>query len=110
VSDVHRIRLRAPWEIAQGESGTLLRRRFGKPANLAETDRVHLTFSNIQPAARIQVNGEIIGEFPSGSGPFAGDITQLLQRRNLLEIRVDVTAASEMVLGEVALEIRSASL
>jgi hypothetical protein len=52
--------------------------------------------------AEITLNGELVGTLAQ-SGPFAVDITDKLQARNVIELRVE----SAELLGEVMLEIRS---
>src|SRR6266404_2810562 len=84
----------------------LFRRRFGYPGRLDSTERVWLTFADMEGAAEVWLNDHLLGQRDGGLDPFEFEVTALLQVRN--ELKVLVTAPSETggLWGEVALEIR----
>ena len=98
----HIIRLRGHWESASDGARTNHTRKFGRPRTLDAGERVWLVCSALPGAAIAFVNGQIIGE-TTDSGPFAADITEVLQVRN--EVRFAV--ASDAAIGEVSVEIRA---
>lgn len=127
MSDVHRIRLRGPWEFAplgaetaatleipaQGRihfpgswqelnaaPGTrwLLRRRFSRPANLDSDERVRLVCERLAAEVLVRLNGQTLDDVHDDSD--AGrmwDITTRLNLRNSLEIEI----AAERLGGDV---------
>jgi hypothetical protein len=121
----YRIRLRGPWEAepldppgerrrvtipAQfGECGlsgcrrVRFRRRFGRPRQLDECERVWLVGEGLSGRADLQLNGMVIGQIEGGA--FAFPVVRPLDERN--ELIVNVTADGDGGLwGDVALEIR----
>jgi hypothetical protein len=135
MSEVHRIRLRGPWEAVAlsripsteplpeatsinlpcrwrdggwiGFAGRVLhRRRFGKPTNLGE-QTIWLTCAGVEGSVTVRLNGESILERPESGGPFAVEITGRLRDRNELEMLVEAASDAGGVCGEVALEIRT---
>jgi hypothetical protein len=91
----HRIRLAGPWEpttISGGTSG--LRRRFGRPRNLDDWERVWLLQTD-QPAAprgHWTLNGTALTWSQRGDGLPRSDITTMLRERNELMVSVDSAA------------------
>jgi hypothetical protein len=132
----HRIRLRGPWECeplawSAGSSAALpppcrmtmpcrwregglvdfsgrarFRRRFGMPRQIDAHERVWLTFAGADAAARVWLNGNLLGQHAGASDPFEFDVTGLLLARNDLCVEVEGSAESGGLWGEVALEIR----
>jgi hypothetical protein len=97
VSDVHRIRLRDPWEAEPLPDGrTRYTRRFGRPTNLGVSS-VWLVFEGRTSPADVWLNGERLGELV-GDSEF--NVTNRLADRNGIE----VWTTEE--LDEVVLEIR----
>ena len=135
MSEVHRIRLLGPWVVAAlaraaggalpagtrmtmptcwrdggwpGFAGTARHtRRFGLPSNVAETQSVWLTFSHIEGAAIVRLNGQPVASRP-GAGAVAVEVTCRLQTRNVLEVDVESDTDGGGLCGEIALEIRPA--
>jgi hypothetical protein len=122
----HRIRLRGPWEcellsgqpppaplrirfpassadsdLADYSGPARFRRRFGRPTNLDQTERVWLTLRDLPPHARVLLNGQ---EIPLARD-LEQDITSLVEPRNEVVIEMDITKDSDWF-GDVALEIR----
>jgi hypothetical protein len=135
MSEVHRIRLRGPWEVMAlartpagepmpkpmsmtlpcrwrdggwvGFAGRVLhRRRFGKPTNLGE-QTIWLTCAGVEGSVMVRLNGGSILERTESGGPFAIEISDRLRDRNELEVLVEADSDAGGVWGEVALEIRT---
>jgi hypothetical protein len=128
----HRIRLRGPWDcepldrLSGGDvpspgrmtlpcrwrDGGLpdfagrvrFRRRFGHPGRIDTFERVWLTCAGIETSADVSLNGHVIAR--GVEGPFAFEVTPLLQVRNELIAEVTGQAESGGLWGEVALEVR----
>jgi hypothetical protein len=98
---MHQIRLGPPWQTTTSDAGTRHARKFGSPRALDANERLWLVCENVPGPAEIRVNGTVIGS-PDAGGPFAADITHLLQPRN----EVVFAVASAEPLGAVALEVR----
>jgi hypothetical protein len=101
---MHTIRLGPPWQITSTDSGTRHARKFGWPRTLDTSERLWLVCEHVPGPAEVRVNGTVVAA--DVSGPFASDITHLLQPRN--EVVIAVTAESP--LGAVALEVRPTEL
>ena len=122
----HRIRLRGPWDVRPHAADVspgrmtvpgMLRdggwvgiaghvsfyRRFGRPSNLASTERVWLVFERIVGPAEVRLNEDPLGTL-EGSGAF--DVTDRLANRNVLEVVVVAADDGCGIAGEVVLEIR----
>src|SRR6266851_1296199 len=131
----HRIRLRGPWECeplarAGGDSTPLpaplrmtmpcrwgegglsgfkgrvrFRRRFGYPGRIDAHERVWLTFTSVEGAAEVSLNGVLLGKHDANRSTFEHELTPLLRERN--ELIVDVEGGdSGGLTGETALEVR----
>ena len=83
------------------------RRHFGYPGRIDENERVWLTFSGIEGAAEIWLNGEFLGRRKAAPHSIEFEITRLLRKRNDLRIEIEGPEAGGLY-GEVALEIRLA--
>ena len=98
MTDVHRIRLRDPWQRESLTDGrTRYTRRFGRPTNLGPAI-VWLVFEGRTGPAEVWLNDERLGQL-TGDGEF--EVTGRLAERNGVEVR---TAAE---IGDVSLEVRS---
>jgi|SRR6266540_6923553 len=98
----HWIRLGPPWEVSPTDDGrSRHRRRFGRPRTLDAEERVWLVADSRSMKFEVTVNGEFVGA--GEPGPFAADITNLLNLRN----EVVFVIPSDASLGEIALEIRA---
>jgi uncharacterized protein with NRDE domain len=103
----HRMHLRGPWEYAWGgetgrvklpaewrmlfgdRAGTVtLRRRFGRPTNLEQHERVFVAFGGLGGTARIRVNGVEVGAAADDDRPVRFDVTTLLKPSNQIEIEL----------------------
>jgi hypothetical protein len=98
---MHTIRLGPPWQTTATDAGTRHARKFGHPRTLDANERLWLVCEHLPGPAEIRVNGTAVGT-PDAPGPFAADITSLLQPRN----EVVLAVASNGPLGPVALEVR----
>ena len=99
---MHTIRLGPPWEVTPVAGATQHSRKFGRPRTLDANERLWIVCAHLPPAARVLVNSQLVG-MVSTAGPFAADITELLQPRNTVVLLVESADA----LGEVALEVRT---
>ncbi len=86
-----RIRMPASIKESFGEvSGRILfRRRFQRPTNLDDNERVHIAFDGIGGRAEIAVNGQTLGTVENNSETVSFDMTSLLGPSN--ELTVDLT-------------------
>ena len=66
-------------------------RHFGRPTGLVTTDLVQLVVARIDTLGAIFLNGEMLHQIPPGQIDTRVDITQQLQRRNVLNIEVEAT-------------------
>lgn len=98
----HTIHLRGCWETISDRARTTHSRKFGRPRTLDANERVWLICAALPGAAEVALNGQLVGTAAVG-GPFAADITERLQARNIVELMVESTE----LIGTVALEIRS---
>jgi len=98
----HIIRLRGAWESTSSSATTHHSRKFGRPRTLEAHERVWLVCENVPGPNEVSINGKVIGGSRE-KGPFAVDITDVLEPRNQVLFSVD----SSDPLGEVTLEIRA---
>jgi hypothetical protein len=116
----HRIRLRGPWriedagkqtvpwsELAGGSQHLRARRSFGFPGRIDAYERVWMTFGGLPAAARISLNGSILGRQENAETPFEFDVTALLQGRNELTVELLEPPIAGAGWGEVAMEVRA---
>jgi hypothetical protein len=111
---MHRIRLRSPWNAEQIEQTYCLSRTFHLPTGLLPRDVVHLLIDHVASSATVLLNCFLLGNIEPGQH-FAGDITTLLQSRNILEIKfhdlAEIPLQASLVpgalLGEVQIGIES---
>lgn len=113
MSDTHRIRLQAAWDVAAG--GAVWTRSFGRPTGVGPGDRVWLVIE--RPAAcSAALNGGALPAVGVGAGPWRHDVTADLRDRNELRLEVRwpwepaptaVRVALPETLGRVALEIET---
>jgi hypothetical protein len=99
---MHTIRLGPPWQVTATESGTRHARKFGRPRTLDTNEQLWLVCEHIPGAAEIRVNETVVGAIET-PGPFAAEITSLLQPRN----EVVLITTSDSALGAIVLEIRA---
>ncbi|MCI0705753.1 MAG: hypothetical protein L0241_32225 [Planctomycetia bacterium] len=97
----HRINLGPPWEVTPVAGGVKHARKFGWPRTLDANERLWLVCEQVPGAAEVSLNDSPLGKI-SAAGPFAAEITVLLQPRN--EVVFSVT--SDEPLGAVSLEVR----
>ena len=99
---VHRIRLGPPWQVTTLDDGRSRHaRRFGRPRTVDSTEAVWLVVESLSVGCEVFLN-----EVPFDIiHPFAVEVTRLLNPRNEVAIHMPADA----LLGEVALEIRTAS-
>jgi hypothetical protein len=100
---IHSFRLGPPWQVTPTAGGARHARKFGRPRTLDADERLWLVCEHVPGPAEVRVNGTGIG-VTDAPGPFAADITSILQPRN----EVIVAVASGEPLGSVRLEVRSA--
>jgi hypothetical protein len=102
LTDIHRINIGPPWQTTATDTGTRHARKFGCPRTLDANERLWLVCEHVPGPAEVRVNGTLLGN-PDASGPFAADITSLVQLRN----EVVFAVAGSEPLGSVRLEVRS---
>jgi hypothetical protein len=97
----HRIRLGPPWETTADGGRNQHVRKFGRPRTIDPHERVWLVCGSLPGPAEVFVNGQRVGasEVP---GPFAADVTHLLNPRN----EVVIVSPSADPPADVALDIR----
>src|SRR5262245_59500556 len=102
----HHIRLAAPWEPVTVDGTSRLRRRFGRPRQLDDWERLWL-IPNVAPNERIgtwRLNGGELEWVRRGDGPWRAEVTKLLRERN--ELIADAPEfAGERPFGGAILEI-----
>ncbi|QDU41432.1 Glycosyl hydrolases family 2, sugar binding domain [Maioricimonas rarisocia] len=114
--EIHRIRLRGPWEVALGkvgesapadasfrrvtmpaswqelfgnEAGTgWFRRRFNQPTGLEPHERVCIALPDVPGDVHMALNGTDVASQPASASRLVADVTDLLQLANRLEVRV----------------------
>ena len=108
-----RVKLPASWQELFGDFRGSLRfcRRFHKPTNLDEHERVWLVFDGLGGLGRIHVNDHALGTIGPAIPTGEFDITQLLQFTNCLHVDVEfiepaASASPGGLWAPVALEIR----
>lgn len=110
----YRIRLRGPWDYAWLEEGSsippdmetvtmpvswqelfgtragtaLFRRRFNSPSNLREGQPVRIVVSQVGGEVALRLNGEAVTVTARADGEVAGDVTDLLEDFNVLEVEL----------------------
>lgn len=128
----HRIRLRGPWDCVPVETrgGGILPaarrvtmpgrfadhglasftgrarfvRKFGYPGRIDDLERIWLTCAGFDGTARIELNDILLAR--EQRGPFALDVTALMEPHNMLAVTVAADTEHGGLWGEVALEIR----
>ena len=108
-------RVRLPSSVQQAfgaVTGTLqLSRRFHKPTNLDEDERVRLVFDGIRGTVVACINGQELGRLENPPDPVSFDITGQLQLSNLLRVELRIgesdLASPTGLTGPVALEIHA---
>lgn len=110
---MHRIRLRGPWEygwlegsgeLAELETVTmpvswqdlfgtragtaLFRRRFNSPSNLRVDQPVRIVVSQVGCDIMLRLNGDSVAVSPGPEGEVLGDVTDLLEDFNVLEVEL----------------------
>lgn len=71
----------------------LFSRRFQRPTNLDDNERVHIAFDGIGGRAEIAVNGNSLGNLENNSETVSFDMTPLLEASN--ELTVELTMSWE---------------
>jgi len=97
----HSIRLRGAWVTSVEGERTCHTRNFGWPRPLDPGDQLWLVCSHIPGQADVLLNGEPIAVVAT-AGPFAVEITKVVQPRNAVVFAVATTES----LGDVTLEVR----
>ena len=107
------VKIPADWAATLGPTfrgRVLYKRRFGRPSNLAQNERIDLVLHKINGLATITLNGNQLGETKIGESACRFELTTLLLPRNELHIEVnlpqdsrDITAGG--IVGKVYLEI-----
>ena len=100
----HTIRLRGPWEY--DHLTNRFTRRFHRPTGLTATSRVWLVVKSADSPARVDLNGQILGEITPRC-PARFEITSNLGSQNLISI---IVARPGEFIGQVSLEIEEPSV
>ena len=140
---VHRIRLIGPWDYDWNPTGipvaatnlpamgsvkmpcdwqslfgsqagrATFSRKFHCPTNLEAHEQVAIVLSGVGGEGQVLLNGDLLFEFPAGSESPEVDVTQHLQRFNVLEVNLQFTPSTDTpatpggLFGAVMIEIRS---
>ncbi len=100
---IHRIRLRG-WPSTPTDHGTtVFSRSFGAPRTVDPEETIWLVCESSPANGSVLLNSKLIGVMVEG-GPFATEITTVLQPRNL--VTFEVHGAEVCVLEEMVLEFR----
>jgi hypothetical protein len=99
---VHIIRLRGAWDKSPNGDATNYARKFGRPRNLNDDERIWLVCRRVPGPVEVYLNERLIAESIE-VGAFAADITNLIQIRNTILFSVK----SSEPLGEVSIQIRT---
>lgn len=117
----YRIRLRGPWEYAWLEVGAavppemetvtmpvswqelfgaragraLFRRRFNCPSNLRVDQPVRIVLSQVGGEIALRLNGDPVAVTSGPDGDVLGDVTELLEDFNVLEVELRCDPGSE---------------
>lgn len=88
-----RVRMPSSWQSAFGSSSGRIRfrRRFQKPTNLDDNERVHMAFDGIGGSAVIAVNGRKIAEVENIESTVSYDVTRLLDPSNEVSVEISFT-------------------
>ena len=83
-----RVRMPAEWQSSFGVVAGKLRlsRRFHRPTNLTDLDRVHIGFAGVGGSATISLNDQPIGGVRNNEQPVSFDVTALLELSNVLTV------------------------
>lgn len=106
-----RVRMPASWQSAFGNTSGRIRftRRFQRPTNLDDNERVHIAFDGIGGQAVIAVNGLELGNLADTSETVSFDITSQLKPSNELTVELTFAGGSSSASGglfaPVAVEI-----
>ena len=106
-----RVRMPCSWQSAFGGMSGRIRfsRRFQRPTNLDENERVHIAFDGIGGQAQIAVNGQEIGRLSNNVETVSFDITSILSVSNELSVELSFSPDNEATPGglhqPVAIEI-----
>lgn len=89
------------------------RRRFQKPTNLDEHERVHIAFDGLGGRAAVSLNGEPLAELCDVASTQTIDVTDRIGPSNVLSLELtrdaaDPTAEKGGLWGAVAIEIHDA--
>lgn len=109
-SELHRIRLRRPWQCQVLGDRTRWTRRFGRPTGLSPEERIWLVFEGFPTGSSGSLNGQPLGQGEGGQlGPY--EVTHRLELRNELVLETPLVAESPRTPaddppGLVFLEIR----
>ena len=87
----------------------LFRRRFQRPTNLDDNERVHIAFTGLGGRAEIAVNGKTLGSVANNSETVSFDMTPLLEVSNELTVELTMSWGDDLSPGvlfePVAIEI-----
>src|SRR6476660_8511140 len=99
----HRIRLGAPWERHELPAGHVqFRRRFGRPRQLDDWERVWLLRSNREPNQVWQLNGTDLSWRSRHDAGNRAEITEMLRDRNELVVEDDAGSSFDGAILEIA--------
>ena len=86
-----RVRMPAEWQASFGVVAGKLRlsRRFHRPTNLTDLDRVHIGFAGVGGSATISLNDQPIGGVRNNQQPVSFDVTSLLELSNVLTVELE---------------------
>ena len=99
---IHRIRLREPWIRTEAPGELVLYRRFGRPSHLEETQTVWIVISDMSGVIEVRCNDRSLPIDQS-----SWNITERLDDRNIIEVKLHRSQDPAAILNEVVLEIRS---
>ena len=106
MSNVHRMKLREPWQrVVCGET-LEFQRAFHRPTNLDANERVFVSIQQPTVAAMVTLGQQPLGELWPGKDA-AFDVTERLEDRNHLAVVVrEITDDAPLPFSEAVIEIR----
>lgn len=109
------VKMPCDWQTLFGSLGgrATFSRKFHCPTNLEPHEQVVIVLSEVGGEGQIFLNDDLLFQFPAGSESPEVNVTQHLQRFNVLEVvlqftpSTDIPATAGGLFGPVMIEIRS---
>lgn len=102
-----RVKMPTSWQSAFGQKSGCIRfsRRFQRPTNLDDNERVHIAFDGIGGYAVIAINNEEIGRLSDSDETNSFDITEKLKPSNELTVELTFSPDEQRATGGLYLPV-----